>query len=420
MDKQSNKELEHFIKHVSIPPEQALKSYLEHDWNILELKDYLATFNYREYKLHELLVKTSLAICKSKGLFPLHNFIREIYKDTYNLSEFDYLTIFEYEIPKGLKNVVNSYSTKFSGGIGDFLRGSIYLYDKLKDKGVNFYIDFRHHPMGKYIKTSCDLDYTPDNIVDLEIESDIHKNGLPWSLQLNSTLRNLINFCPDETVTLSSFFSDVLLVPNYQSNATVYLEKFSPSEACSSFFRDNIKFDTSIETLFNLGVKAKIPDDYEVIHFRLGDMQILSNLKEQMKSYSASIQQNSNYRDFNHSYETYYQIIVNHLKTIDCKNLILMSDCNEFKQYILEHNKDNHIHVLHTQSCHTSYAPSTLTFTDFQNADIQDEKLLYTALDIKILSQSKKNTSHSVYDWGSGFVYWISKIFNIPCSINKL
>ena len=60
--------------------------------------------------------------------------------------------------------------------------------------------------MGKYIKTSCNLDYGPDDIIDLEIESDTHKNGLPWSLQLNSTLRNLINFCPNESVALSSFF----------------------------------------------------------------------------------------------------------------------------------------------------------------------------------------------------------------------
>ena len=117
MDQQPNQQLEHFIKHSSIPPEQALKSYLEHDWNIVELKDYLATFNYREYELHDLLVKTSLAICKSKGLFPLHNFIREIYKDKYDLSEFDYLTIFEYTIPKNLKNVVNSYTLNLVVGL---------------------------------------------------------------------------------------------------------------------------------------------------------------------------------------------------------------------------------------------------------------------------------------------------------------
>ena len=86
--------------------------------------------------------------------------------------------------------------------------------------------------------------------------------------------------------------------------------------------------------------------------------------------------------------------------------------------FIKKVNKNKQIHIIHEKSTHTSYAPSTLTLTDFQNQDIEDEKLLYTALDVKILSESKNNVSYSVYDWGSGFVYWISKIFDVPCEIN--
>ena len=97
-----------------------------------------------------------------------------------------------------------------------------------------------------------------------------------------------------------------------------------------------------------------------------------------------------------------------------------MSDSNDFKSYIEDTNTSKKIHVIHTKSTHTSYAPSTLTLTDFQNADIEEEKLMYTALDIKILSESKNNTSYSVYNWGSGFVYWISKIFDVSCRINTL
>ena len=404
-----------FLKHASIPPEQALTYYIEHDWNISELKDYIATFDYKDNVLHESLVKAILAICQSKNLNTLHNFVLHIYSKRYDLSEFQPLTIFRIEPHEGL-NVVNSYSKKFSGGIGDFWRGSMYLYETLKNTSAKFHIDFKHHPIGEFIHTECDINHQHDDIIDLEAESYLRKNDLPWSVNLNQTLADLINQCQENKLLVSSFFSNMLLVPNYSSNAKVYQTYFEASEDCINFFRNNIKFNDMVENRFNnLNIT-----DYEVIHFRLGDMQILSNLKEEINNYDESIQNNSNYRTFNHNYDQYYDKIEYHLLSRNCKNIIVMSDCNEFKSYILSKNKNPNIHILHTSSCHTSYAPSTLALTGFQNVDIAEDKLFYTALDVKILSQSKYNASYSVYDWGSGFVYWISQIFGVPCSMNSL
>lgn len=405
---QTDPSLSLFLKHSSIPPEKALIYYIEGHWEIGELKSYLATFNYSEDVLHESLVKTILAICQSENLNTLHNFIFHIYRQQYDLSEFSPLTIFRIE-PREVLSVVNSYSKKFSGGIGDFLRGSMYLYEALKHTQAKFYVSFQNHPLGKFIKTSCNIKHEHDRIIDLEAESYLRKNDLPWSVNLNQTLASLINECIDNHLFVSSFFSDMLLVPNYSSNAKVYQKHFKASEDCINFFRKNIKFDTSVEDYFdNLNIT-----DYEVIHFRLGDMQILSNLKKEINNYDESIQTNPNYRTFDHKYNKYYDKIKSHLMSSKCKNIIVMSDCNKFKSYILDNNQDPRIHVLHTNSCHTSYAPSTLALTNFQNIDIEEQKLFYTALDVKILSKSQQNTSYSVYDWGSGFVYWISQIAGV-------
>ena len=39
--------------------------------------------------------------------------------------------------------------------------------------------------------------------------------------------------------------------------------------------------------------------------------------------------------------------------------------------------------------------------------------MFYVALDMKFLSCADKVYSYSVYPWGSGFSFWVSKIFGV-------
>ena len=66
-----------------------------------------------------------------------------------------------------------------------------------------------------------------------------------------------------------------------------------------------------------------------------------------------------------------------------------MSDCNDFKKYILEKNKNENF-MFYIRKVAILLTTHLHYFTDFQNADIQHEKLMYTALDVKILSESKR------------------------------
>ena len=400
----------------SSQPEEIIQRCLSDNCDIKILKDYFLNFDYHKNVLDQTTVQNLLMILAINNLNILHNFILQIYSDIYDLSTFQQLNIFKYDPPDNLENLVSCYSKDFSGGIGDFFKGSTYLYEKLKNTNIKFSIDFSKHPLGKFIKGNCDIDYDDDKIVDIEKECNANNDGSPWSIRLNKIIANTINNTKDTSLYISSFFSEAFLVPNYQKNATLYLDHYTISESCSSFFRNNIKFHECVEDLF----KSISIDDYEVLHFRLGDRKILSNLNEEIKNFPSNIQQSKNYKAFDHDYNYYYMVALQHLKNSKRKNLIIMSDCNDFKSYITKINHHKNIHILHTQSCHTSYNPSTLYLAGFKNIDIDYNKLMYTSLDTKILSQSKANTSYSVYDWGSGFVYWISKIFNVPCRINTL
>ena len=381
--------------------------------DVLTVAKYFINYDYVNKKndIDEWIVKSILVISKKHSIDILYNFIIAIYKDQYDLSEFIPNLLFPIT-NKNITSVTNCYTKKFSGGIGDFLRGSMYLYDLLcADKNVPVNIDFKQHPIGRFVLTMCPV--SPTESIDLEIESEKTRAASNWSLHMKETLHNLINHT-NKDLAISSFYHDALIIPNYEVNAKCYFKYYNPSDSCKRFFKHNIYFDRTIEDLFN---DLQITD-YHVLHFRLGDRHTVSNLDEQINKLPEFIQKNKNYIKYDHDYSVYHKIIKDYLRKRKCKNLIVMSDSNDFKSYIEDTNKSKKIHVIHTKSTHTSYAPSTLTLTDFQNADIEEEKLMYTALDIKILSESKNNTSYSVYNWGSGFVYWVSKIFDVPCRIN--
>ena len=398
-------------------PEQVIKNFVEGNCHLQTLRHYFLELDYSKNILDETTVKNLLMILGINNLNVLHNFILQIYNDAYDLSGFQPLNIFKYKPSANLQNIISSYGKDFSGGIGDFLKGSTYLYETFKDTDIKFSIDFSKHPLGKFIKGNCDINYDEDKIIDIEKECNANDDGtIPWSIRLNKTIADTINDTEDNNLYISSFFSDVFLTPEYQRNATLFLSRYCLSESCTSFFRNNIKFDECVEDLF----KSIDIQDYEVIHFRLGDRKILSNLETEIKDFPKYIQDSYNYQKFQHDYNYYYMIALDHLRSSPCKNLIVMSDCNDFKSHVLKINHNKNLHVLHTESCHTSYNPSTLYLAGFKNVDIEHDKLMYTALDVKILSESTRNTSHSVYDWGSGFVYWTSRIFDVPCQINTL
>lgn len=392
-------------------PSQILSNFVD-SGDIKSFADYFIQYDYCNNKLDldEWSVKSVLVITQRHHMAILYNYILQLYKNDYDLSDFELSSIYPVYVD-GLKTIHNCYTKRFSGGIGDFLRGSIHLFENLcHHTNAVINLDFKQHPLGKFILTTAPK--TTTDVIDLEVEAEKSRGTENWSLHMKETLNNIISNV--DNVAISSFYHDVLIVPHYDVNAKCFLQNYNLTDKCKRYFKFHIYFHKDVENLYQ---QLNIAD-YHVIHFRLGDRKSVSNLDSQMSEMPDYIKQNPNYKSFDHNYDEYYKLAEKHLETTKCKNLIIMSDSNDLKTYIKKVNKNKQIHIIHEKSTHTSYAPSTLTLTDFQNQDIEDEKLLYTALDVKILSESKNNVSYSVYDWGSGFVYWISKIFDVPCEIN--
>ena len=78
--------------------------------------------------------------------------------------------------------IVNCFYNGSDNGFGDFLRGSVYLYNHASSRSVDFDINIEHHDLHKYISFDTDSECDLDDIVDFtkysKDRSDNHIGGL--------------------------------------------------------------------------------------------------------------------------------------------------------------------------------------------------------------------------------------------------
>lgn len=309
-----------------------------------------------------------------------------------------------------MSDIINCYHKKFSGGIGDLLKGSIYLYKKAMSYGLTIDVDWRQHPINDFITSDCDAKYDPEGIIDIEdLRSIKCKNSNNWYDNMKDWIDKIIEEVSVNKkyrpATVSSWFSDL---DSVKKNTHINIVNFPLSNNCKKFMQKKIKFNTDIREIFNNNQDR----NYTVIHFRLGDRHTLPNIEQKLSGYDVSIQNNYNLKDFNHDYEYYYYLINKQIKENNLNKVIIMSDSNNFKKFVKEQSIDNkHIKILHFNSTHTAKQPGLLKYTNYEH---EQASFKYTALDLKYLVNSSQNITYSCYAWGSGFVIWPSKIFNIP------
>lgn len=283
--------------------------------------------------------------------------------------------------------IIQSYNTNFSGGLGDFLRGSIFLY-RIYGKNRNFFVDFKHHPISFWIKNKNESkEYYPQNkILNLDMSLDINE------------VRNKINKLEKEkTHYLCSYY--FALFEDEKNKAKI--KKITLSKQEKAFFKNCFGFD-KIKEEFNLFLESNKLNEYEVVHFRLGDIELLKNESEKTKK--------NIYNKKQYEYESLYNKLSPH------KKIVLISDSNDFKKFVINKNNKNII-VSNTNSYHTVSRPGRLIF---YKENIKINNMMDLALDLNILSNAKKVESFSTNWWGSGFSFWICKIFDIPIKNNFL
>jgi hypothetical protein len=120
-----------------------------------------------------------------------------------------------------------------------------------------------------------------------------------------------------------------------------------------------------------------IPNNYNILHYRLGDEELVQNKSTSINKY------------------------IEHFKNNIENNDLLLSDSVVFKNTIKNLQFDT------VNTIMLDIIPKHIGYTS-------NESLKDTLLEFFLISKSAKIKTYTVYQWTSGFVHWISNIYDIP------
>lgn len=235
-------------------------------------------------------------------------------------------------------------------GIGDIIRGMITTLKTYEHSEHELTIDIFNHPIAKY----------------LQLEDHKYKNYVKENIKK-------VFWCGDNIEEY---------INNWDSNNPILLMTNKPLKGK---INENIK--NKILKLFlknkqleehinNIKKNLDLQDDYSIIHFRLGDNQLVRN--------------HNSYDNF----EKYYDKYLLHKQD----NQLLISDNILFRKYLLE--KDKNIKIFDSENIY---------HLGRHNDNIKD-----TLIEFFLVLESKSIKTHSVNGWTSGFVLYPSILKDIP------
>ena len=270
-----------------------------------------------------------------------------------------------------------------SCGVGDFLRGSCFLFEALSSVSRHFDIDLTFHPIGKYFNNPSIVQYEKGHILDAERLAKDKPDKYLESL-LAETQR-ILNLKQDNIFLFSNYSDAIFLSPeDYQ--------KINVSKDCQNFMKSRLQFTRQITDYADNIVQNK---KYNLVHFRCGDFELVKAPKSE----------GINNKNYHIDYEQCLDFVNN------IENPIVLSDSNGLKTYL----QNNGVNILHSKSQHSSCNPGFI-----KDMEYEEDLMFYVALDMNLISRSSSIYSYSVYPWGSGFVFWLAKIFNIPILTTRI
>lgn len=146
-------------------------------------------------------------------------------------------------------------------------------------------------------------------------------------------------------------------------------------DECKEFIKNIFTPTDFFKEYISIKMEDVSLDEYNIMHFRLGDEELVRK----------NVTQPDNE-------------IVDKLMKNKENNDILLSDSEYFKKYV-EENVD--IHMFNTKTVHFGYQK-------------RPSEIMDTLFEFFLLMNAKKIKTYSRYNWISGFVYWIHKIYEVP------
>ena len=283
-----------------------------------------------------------------------------------------------------VKKIINVFQERYghynSPGLGDFIRGSLFLIQFCEQRNLECDIYLKNHKINKY------LNYISPNFID--------NNGVYFIDQFNGCKiyidgANKVCYRRDHNTT-NRFDACIHRYINDREDLFVYTQ-FFPDENLSDsskkymrhVFEPNCEMvDYLTNELINLGLTKK---EYHVIHIRYGDDVLIHN-REIDTSYIDKIINNSDLINIISSNEP----------------CLLISDSKNVKHILYE--KYPSLKVKH-DSIIQHVGEGTCT---------SDDGIRDLLLDFYFIANSKNTLAFSGNQHGSGFSEWTTKIHDIP------
>ena len=140
-------------------------------------------------------------------------------------------------------------------GLGDQLKGLIFTYELCKKHNIDFYVDFRFHPIGKFVKYKSH-----------PLEDRIVKSEIPFIMG-----EDVENFILNDD-TLISFLTNG--IPH---------QDVAPSDSCKEFFKEFVspvdKLSDKVEEVLSNRSPLKI------FHLRFGDKECVEHKPQSKEKY---------------------------------------------------------------------------------------------------------------------------------------
>lgn len=265
--------------------------------------------------------------------------------------------------------LIHTYFPKEKGmGLGDFIRGSVAANQLCVEYSIPFEIDFRHHPVGKYLQNKCTITLSDvDKILDLQDISNATLRALHHNIKNHIKLKNLRR---DNLHIYTNVWPVFKLPRRIVESVKKYLH---PTEECERAIA------AALDSL----------TDYEVIHVRVGD--ILSFGTQIGDTVDYTMEQLVDSLD-----------IIKNIQESTARPCIIMSDSAECKSVLAEK---------YGLKC-TSTVPSHMA--------LETDSALDTLVDFFILSRARHIHQFSVHHWGSGFSDSVHWLYRVPITKHKL
>ena len=244
-------------------------------------------------------------------------------------------------------------------GFGDLIRCSIELYKLCKCMNYNFIVDISLHPISQFYN-EYKHEYSELILKNKDEIYHISPNIMLRFISKEIKKKDVIYFISNFCSSLSNpKFGETEIETKERTD---YFKKiFTPNEEFMNYINENYK------DILN--------KNYKILHYRLEENYLLNKCQD--------------------DFDKFYKHLVNNYND----NYIFICNSTEFKKYIK--NKNKNIKIIDNEVCHIGKCKNK-------------ELLKYILSELYILSKSKYIKSFSVYEWISGFVNHISKLYDIP------